>query len=183
MREFDLQVWKDAAWGRFGAALRRGVPKEVAESAWFRDLSAIRDTTKLVGWCTARGVEVTFLKKQGGTYFPASKQVFVSSRLAPLRQSIFLLHECGHHLVGHKATDVRFGMGYPSSDDPDVSKTFAHRVACLDEEMEAWHRGWKLSRRLKLELHRDDFDSARLECIRSYLKWALRPGSMVAEEE
>ena len=89
---------------------------------------------------------------------------------------IVLLHECGHHLIGVNDDHDRFGMGYPQS-DPEITKTFHHRVSCLEEEMEAWHRGWKLAKRLNLTVDRDVFDAMRLKCIRSYIKWTVKPNT------
>ncbi|HAN16499.1 MAG TPA: hypothetical protein DCP73_13260 [Chloroflexi bacterium] len=86
---------------------------------------------------------------------------------------MYMLHECGHHLIGMKEHHQRFGMGYPQT-DPAVTRTFLHRVSCLEEELEAWHRGWKLSQRIGMSLNRDNFDRVRLECIRSYIKWTLQ---------
>ena len=87
---------------------------------------------------------------------------------------MYLLHECGHHLIGMKEHHERFGQGYPLGNDPAVAKTKAHKVACLEEEFEAWHRGWKLARRLGLAITRSDFDELRIECLKSYIDWAAR---------
>lgn len=181
MRDFDPQAWQDAAWGRFGSALRRGVSKTDAENKWFEDLRAIGDLTKLTGWCRSKGITVVFGKKQGAAYYPDSKEIVMSNRLSPARQAVVLTHECGHHLIGLKEHHERFGMGYPKHDDAVVSRTLLHRVSCVEEELEAWHRGWKLAQRLDLSIERERFDAIRLECIKTYFNWALRPGKAAPE--
>lgn len=179
MAVFDHKLWKDRAWDRLGRALRR-IPKRnkaktsAAEASWARDVIAIDDLTRLVEWCGARGLGVEFVKKPMGTYHAGSKKVSISSRAGPVKQLVLLLHECGHHLIGMKEHHDRFGMGYPQT-DPAITRTFHHRVSVLDEEMEAWARGWKLARRLDLTLPRETFDAIRLDCIRSYLSWAMSP--------
>ena len=176
MAQFDVTLWKTRAWDRFSRALRRGVDKRVIEPQWAIDVMAIGDLERIIDWCTSKGICVTFAKKVGGTYDPESKNVVLASRLSPARQVAFLLHECGHHLIGRKEHHERFGMGYPQT-DPEIKKTFQHRVAVLEEELEAWHRGWKLAERLDLSLGRETFDDIRLECLKSYIKWSLRRAS------
>ena len=65
----------------------------------------------------------------------------------------------------------RFGMGYPMQGDAQVVKTTHHKVACLEEEFEAWHRGWKLAKRLGLAISRREYDDLRIECLKSYVDW------------
>lgn len=175
MQEFDPKLWRARAWSRFRRRLLAGAPKAEMEPTWALDVLAISDLESLVSWCSSKKLKVAFVKKVGATYYPNSKEVLVSSRLSPPRQVAFLIHECGHHLIGMKEHSERFGMGYPQT-DPEVTKTFHHRVSCLEEEMEAWHRGWKLAGRLGLSISREFFDEVRLECLRSYIKWSLRPG-------
>jgi hypothetical protein len=180
MSKFDTQLWKERAWARFTrtvAPLRSRDKKrrDAAERKWAEDVVAIGGLAKVVAWCAERCIDVDFVKKPLGTYHYGLKEISISSRLKPLNQLIILLHECGHHLVGDAEAHDRFGMGYPQT-DPEVTKTFHHRVACLEEEMEAWHRGWKLAQRLELNLDREEFDRVRLDCVRSYIQWSLKPG-------
>lgn len=181
MTEFDPQLWKERAWARFCRASKAIRPKDkerlaVAEREWFTDVVAISDIGLIVDWCGVRCIKVNFVKKPFGTYHSAEKEISISSRLRPLKQAVVLLHECGHHLVEGADRAERFLMGYPQN-KPEVTRTFHHRLTCLEEEMEAWHRGWKLSRRLELSVSREQFDGIRLECLRTYVKWTLHPGS------
>ena len=182
MQKFDSGLWRNRAWARFRRALAAGKPKAELEPAWALDVLAICDLGTLVEWCEQRKIDVVFVKKVGATYYQDTKQVKISSRLSPQRQLLFLLHECGHHLIGLKEHNSRYAMGYPQT-DAETKKTFHHRLTCLEEEMEAWHRGWNLAERLNLRISREDFDAVRLECLRTYVKWTLRPGKMEREEE
>lgn len=173
MSQFNPDLWRERAWARFSRALRRGGDELTLTMQWSADVLAIGDLAKLIDWCTSKALSVTFEKKVGGVYDASNKNIMISSRLLPRRQVILLLHECGHHLIGRKEHHGRFAMGYPQT-DPEVIKTFHHRVAVLEEEMEAWHRGWNLSQRLELNLDRDTFDVVRLECIKTYMKWGLQ---------
>ena len=187
MSKFDSQLWKERAWSRFTRAVAplRSRDKEAhsaAERKWVGDIVAIGALDRVIGWCSERCIDVNFVKKPLGTYFYGTKEIYISSRLKPYNQLVILLHECGHHLIGDAEHHDRFGLGYPQT-DPEVTKTFRHRVACLEEELEAWHRAWKLSQRLELNLDRDEFDAVRLDCIRTYVHWALKPGPKPKEEE
>jgi hypothetical protein len=182
MREFELEVWKERAWARYCRAHVAAPSNKESELAWALEVLAISDLSKLVDWCKERKLKVTFAKKPNGTYHSQSKEIIISSRLSTRNQVSVLLHECGHHLIGVNDDHDRFGMGYPQS-DPEVTKTFHHRVSCLEEELEAWHRGWKLAKRLDLRIDRDHFDALRLKCIRSYIKWTLKPGTFKPESE
>jgi hypothetical protein len=173
---FDADRWTARSWARCQAAQASGAVD--ANTRWYRESRAIEDLVHLVAWCGERGLEVDFAKRSMGVYHLDDKKITISCRLSPERQVAILLHECGHHLVGREEQHDRFGMGYPQT-EPEVTKTFHHRVACLEEEMEAWHRGWKLACRLGLKCDRALFDEVRLQCIRSYVKWTLRPKTYV----
>lgn len=182
MREFDFDVWKARSWARYCRAIQDGRSSQEVGLNWALDVLAIRDLETLVSWCRDKKLKVLFAKKSNGTYHSQSKEIIISNRFSPRNQLIVLLHECGHHLIGVNDDHDRFGMGYPQS-DPEVTKTFHHRVSCLEEEMEAWHRGWKLAKRLELTIDRKVFDVMRLKCIRSYIKWTLKPGTFKLEED
>lgn len=176
MQFFNLQVWRDLAWNRFQRGVRQGTknaPRRGLEEQWFRDAIYIDKLSKLIDWCKSRKIEVVFGKRQNGVYYPDSKEIVITSRASPEKQLYYVLHECGHHLIGIKEHHGRFNMGYPQQDNKEIRRTFHHRVSCLEEELEAWHRGFKLAQRLKLDIDKEEFDNLRLECIRSYLKWAL----------
>ena len=176
MRVFDPAEWRNRAWERFRSNLETGEDRKLLEIQWATDVLAISDLQKIIAWCSSRGVTVSFGKKQNGVYDTATKTIVISAHARPLRQVAYLLHECGHHLIGDDDHHGRFEAGYPYSEDPVASKTFKHKLSCLEEEMEAWHRGWKLAVRIDLQMNREQFDEVRLECLKTYVKWAASDG-------
>ena len=62
-------------------------------------------------------------------------------------------------------------MGYPKGEDPVIGKLLTHKIAILEEECEAWERGRRLAKRLKLSLVWEEFDALRIECLKSYVLW------------
>lgn len=182
MAVFDAELWRARAWSRYQRALAAGSARAGATSRWDHDVVHIGALETLVDWCNQRGIEVIFCRRQGGIYYPEDKRIKINGRLRPEKQVFFLLHECGHHLIGDKEKHERFGMGYPQ-DDPDVKRTFHHRCDIVDEEFEAWYRGFKLARRLKLRINKQRFDRTRSEMLKSYFKWALRVDGYGKDED
>lgn len=176
MQCFDAEVWRQRAWDRFRRAVRaksKRRPAIGAEAQWVRDAKYIEKLKIVVDWCEARQLLVIFGRRQNGVYDANTKEIRLACRASPEKQLYYLLHECGHHLIGMKEHHERFGMGYPQT-DPEVTRTYVHKLACLEEEFEAWHRGRKLARRLSLDIDEEEFDKLRLECLRSYVSWAAR---------
>lgn len=176
MGAFDPELWRTRAWSRYQRTLVKDPNKSTPvglRSVWERDVVAIESLTTLVSWCLDRGIDVNFCKHEGGIYYPENKRIKINGRLQPEKQVFFLLHECGHHLIGDKEKHERFGMGY-SQDDVSVKRTFHHRCDIVDEEFEAWHRGFKLAKRLRLTIDKERFDRTRAKMLKTYFKWSLR---------
>lgn len=163
---FDRGVWLVRAVKK-----TRGGDTTAAE----RYVSALETIIK---WCESRGLSVTFSKKSGGVYYTAQKEITINARAGAKQQLFLLLHECGHHLIGNAERHERYGMGY-SVTDVTTRRTYHHRIDILEEEFEAWHRGWKLALRLGVLSTEDKviFDKVRIRYLRSYLLWASKaPG-------
>lgn len=176
---FDRDKWRQQAWRRFQRASQRTCkkpPARGAEAQWHRDMLYIEKLSTLIDWCTARRLTVRFAKREAGVFEPDTRTVTVSCRAAPERQLHYILHEVGHFLIGHVADDPRFGKGYPQVYNKELNRKYIHKLTCLEEEFEAWHRGWKLSTRLHLDLDRNEFDLTRLACLKSYIGWTSTSG-------
>lgn len=177
MREFDPRLWESRAYGRRDRALEKGYPASHAEIELKRNLRAVEDLAAISQWASKKGMKIFFAQRENGIYDNGLKMITISSTLSPVNQCVVLLHELGHYLVDSKSgTDERFTQGYPRQWIPSAHHEFQHRLACLEEEMEAWHRGWKLSKRLNLAVTRSEFDEMRIKCLRSYVKWSVKPG-------
>ena len=173
MLPFDAQTWKDRARRRCERmALTRGKRAALAELK--KDLKHIRDIGKVLKWCDKKGIKVEFQGNGDSNktlYFPDEARIAIIGNISVVKQLSYLLHECGHHLIGNKQADERFGMGYPQAGSA-VARMAVHRCDIVDEELEAWHRGMKLKNRLKLSLKKAEYDAVKVEAIRSYMRWA-----------
>ena len=178
---FDRDKLRSLAWDRFQRQVRGVSRRRVARGAegqWYRDMLYIEKLAAVVDWAAGKGMSVVLSRRVSAAYDPNSKTITISGRASPERMLHYLLHECGHHLIGMEEHHERFGKGYPRAGSRGVVNGRAHRIACLEEEFEAWHRGWKLARRLDLDVDRDEFDRTRTECLRTYVAWAGGKGKL-----
>ena len=174
LTNFNEETWKKRAEARRVKAQRAGRSPVKVESQWEDDVRFINALRVVVEWCEARSLTVEFRNQHGGVYYPAYGRITISERASPKLQLHYLLHECGHHLVfSHPGNPNRFEMGYPQT-DKEVTRKFQHRLACLEEEMEAWQRGRNLAKKLKLKFNEDNLESLRIHCLGSYVRWACK---------
>ena len=172
MPGFDRNLWWNRAWDRHSRAISKdGADRFLATQKWARDALSINDLERVVAWCESKGVSVAFSTKEAAAFDSNTNTITVSGRLSPERQLHVLLHECGHVLVGD---NPRFSAGYPTLPEKGEKLSFSNRLACLEEEIEAWNRGWKLGKRLRLRLDPVAFERTRTECLKTYVKWASK---------
>jgi hypothetical protein len=165
---FDIEKWRARAWKRHQARASRnnGV---YAYLSYMEELLAVERMSRLVEWCNKKKLGVRFEKRDNASYYSETREIVITTHASPVYQLYYMLHECGHFLIG--GNSERFAMGYPAI-GTHASRTFHHRIACLEEEFEAWNRGWSLAQRLKLGISREQFDDIRVKCLKTYVKWA-----------
>jgi hypothetical protein len=143
-----------------------------AATRYTAEVSCICQLQKVVAWCQARNVSVTFDRKMSALYDSETKSIRCNAGTSPTIQLYLLLHECGHLLIGTRHQTDRFGSGYVASGD--IKRTLVHRIDIVDEELEAWHRGKKLANRLRLCLDEEGYNRYRAQLVKTYMAWALR---------
>lgn len=175
MARFDPEAIRQRSWRRYERAIKRRKDDRAAEAAWFQDQQSILDLCQLTNWCASKSLSVEFKRIPNGIFDRNSSSIAIASNAKPLRQVAYLLHECGHYLVSLISDeDDRFKMGYPLGEGFTSERGFVHKLACIEEEFEAWHRGWKLACRLDLNIRREQFDDVRRDCLKSYIQWGNR---------
>lgn len=166
MEQFDRKKWIDNASKRF----KRSPKSQSAIKKLKNDKKHIACLQKLVKWCKNKSIEVMFYASSTNKYEVEDRRISINKRLSPEKQVYVILHECGHVLVGDKENHERYGMGY-SQFDPNVVRTLRHKCDVIDEEFEAWHRGWVLGKRLNLKLSKCDFDKTKSLSLKTYFVW------------
>lgn len=133
-------------------------------------MASIAHLSNVIAWCEGKGLKVQFVKRFAGIYEPSDMLIRICGRLEPEQQLYVLLHECGHHLVGDRQPGERYGNGWNVDDGP-TKRTLVHRIDVLDEELEAWHRGLKLAKRLKIKVNQERYNLIRARYVKTYCKW------------
>jgi len=170
MPHFNPELWRKRSWAKHQ---RSSLNKDEADRQRLDDERGIANLERIVRWCDGRGVEVVFCRRSGAVYLGQQNMIRVSDRMSPRLQAYFLLHECGHFLVGARDKHERFGMGWHTDDERD-KRTFHHRCDVVEEEFEAWYRGWRLAQRLRLDIDKGDYDRIRIKNLKTYLCWSLK---------
>lgn len=156
--QFDVSLWRKRA------RIRCNSNKKSLRSEY----KHISNIEVLVGWCELKGIKVDFRKIRGGIYFAGDNLMIISSMAHPEKQVHNILHECGHHLIGDREQHERFGMGYGIQGT--AKRSLVHKIDILDEELEAWHRGLRLTTRLGIKLDKKTYTRYRTQCIKSYAR-------------
>lgn len=113
---------------------------------------------RIEAWLNRRGLEliVSHGALPGALYDPDNKRVIIPARRSRQTQIALALHECGHVLID-------------SRENKRESK-----IDTLLEEVEAWHRGRRLARRLGVRVDPRAFARMRATCLTTYATWIAK---------
>lgn len=173
---FDLKNWTQKAYDKYeknrpqkGRRARASASPSSAKADLKKDISFIKKLQKISNWCDSKGIGLQFSGKQ--CEVNENGIININLKCTPETQVYSLLHECGHVLIGQ--TNKKFDNGY-STNDPNMKKSLLHRTDVLYEECEAWHRGWKLSKRLGIKLNKLAYDRYKTQCLKTYVRWFVK---------
>lgn len=131
-------------------------------------------TRKLENWLEDRGYTVEpgpnyccWWQEKRVTYRP---QDGLQTRLAGL------LHECGHVLITRTVREgpsIRYKRGY-TGPRTGKSRSKISTADLVHEEIEAWHRGYLLAKRLGIKLDLEAYWKTYGACIKGYFRKAAR---------
>lgn len=136
-----------------------------------RELKAIAGLKTVQKWLSRRHVPVYVTRGSGATFDDDKKHIELNASLSRAKQLVFLLHECGHILVGKRERDERYGMAKILDGE---RCTYSHIVDVVDEEFEAWARSAKLAERLGIEVDEDEWRKTKTWALVSYMRWATK---------
>lgn len=139
------------------------------------DKKIVKQMSAVVSWANKRGITVYVSRDISYSF----GNIINIKNARSLRSMLYaLLHECGHVLVGDK--DERFELGYRQVGGTGSRKHAPHRVAVLDEELEAWDRGRKLARRLGIKLDKRRFEIVKASHVVTYCMFVLNKNRKLA---
>lgn len=167
--EYSREAWVERA-----KKLASKVPEKF-DVLLAEDMYYIDALDKVIRWCDSKRLIVNFQWRAADSYCPDSKVITINKGSTPRIQLQVLLHECGHYLIGRPKSRDRYSMGYIAlkGSNPKLQRSLSHRIDVLDEEYEAWERGWKLGMRLGAlhKMDRPSYNQIKVRMIKGYIKW------------
>jgi hypothetical protein len=83
-----------------------------------------------------------------------------------------LLHECGHVQIFSKVNyNKRFGVIEKSEKNGNFRKTNVYKYQKMMEEIEAWERGWKISKKLKIKINKKEYFNEAAKWVGTYRRF------------
>ena len=128
-------------------------------------------------WAKKYGVKIYLERDADDRYESTEKKIVINSRLHPERRYYTLLHECGHLLIDRNwQAFERENPMFATSCDKRGAKSKAYRVSTVAEEIEAWKRGRRLSKKLGHVIDDEIYDTLISDNVMSYIEWAATGG-------
>ena len=126
---------------------------------------------QLLQWIRSRGY--SFKEADEDLYDPNSKTIFVNKRLMNKNKLYSTLHECGHLLVQQNTFlyEKRYKSQVEGLFDKRKCRSVRWRIDFLKEEYDAWDRGYRLAKRLKIPISKERYYDYASKCLATYCRW------------
>lgn len=119
-------------------------------------------------WAADRGyhVELDTAPHEPDEVDPVTKVITLSSSQTPRQKVYAALHEAGH-ILGYEAREFLF-----SDATHKITPRMADRakLAVVENELDAWRRGWRLAERLGLGLSARGFEREAAVWLMTYVR-------------
>ncbi len=125
----------------------------------------IRAVNKVIRFIESRDVEVR--KGRDNVYYPEDEVIIYNAQGNYNGQLYTLLHEAGHFL---QSRSRNFTAMNPIYEDVDLLYTNYQKFRLLEQEMDAWDRGLKLAKYLKIKIDIIDYRKCAAHFIMQYVK-------------
>ena len=142
----------------------RLVKKQAVSASWQK--KHVDWLERLEDYAVLKGIKVVFSSYTKAYYL--DKLIYIPLKASPLVQTMLLLHELGHALIGMRQPGERFGLGY--SRVGRRACALISRVDSMDEEFEAWYRGEKLAERLGIQLPERNWRVFKARQLKAYAR-------------
>jgi hypothetical protein len=123
----------------------------------------------LIKYCEARGYAVKLGNESIVSF--EDREITVNRALIYENKVYALLHEIGHIIcLKSKYYNEKYPPPIQVYDaENDILKSNTHKVLALAEEFEAWHLGFLLAKRLKIEINNTRFDTIKARWLKTYI--------------
>jgi hypothetical protein len=126
---------------------------------------------KINNWIESNGYHIVYGNVD--MVDPVSKVVMLTKRKRKSHQIYTALHECGHiHILLNENKYLRKYMPVIVGENIDGrhQRSNLFRVNKVKEEMDAWKRGKKLAKELKIKINAHKYECYGSKCIMTYCK-------------
>ena len=128
-----------------------------------------KEFKKLEKWIKSHGYTVRFSRIDEVNY--TDKEITLCGQKNKDKMIYSLLHECGHIIVSDKKSYNKnykiLNKGYL---DGRHTKGLLYKYKQLREEIQAWEKGFKLSKKLGININKEDYDKYASVCFNTYTK-------------
>lgn len=128
----------------------------------------------LENYCRGKGWEVEYVSRSDPNADSAiihKNKVLIKKERSNELTFYILLHEIGHMMLCQNSR--MYEERYNAVFEAFHSASITHKVKRVEEELDAWKTGFKLSKRLKLYVNRRRFEQIKSRCVTTYLMWAV----------
>jgi len=127
-------------------------------------------------WLAKKGYSIALEPGADDCIIWEDKIIYLNSRNGLENQYYTLLHECGHILIAQDEKQWKRDMPvYAISPDKRQAKSKAYRVSTVAEEIEAWKRGRRLSKRFGHYINDVKYNKQITDFVYTYIVWAAKP--------
>lgn len=134
-----------------------------------QDILWLRQLRDLERYCNSKGYRVVYKKIDIEAVYYEKKLIVMSTKTSDEIALYCLLHELGHVKLLDRDKKYRETYSYIFENFSKTSLT--HRIAILQEELDAWREGLKLAESLQIYIDRRKWEITKTKCISTYLSW------------
>lgn len=123
--------------------------------------------SKIENWVNSKKYNLRFGKSDYVDYENREVVLFKSQK-----NLIFsALHECGHVIIGSRRSyNKNFKSILKEEIDGRHANSNIYKYKKIKEEIDAWEEGYKLSKKLLLEIDKDEYDKYAAKCVATYIR-------------
>jgi Zn-dependent peptidase ImmA (M78 family) len=129
---------------------------------------------KLVSYAEEQGYKVAFknLKGKSSWISTTQKKIVIHTSSTVELQVYDLMHELGHSVQQKNTKTYQRAFATTFEDFSRQSQTY--KIKILEEEIDAWNKGLKLSKRLGVTVDKRNFEIRKASRVATYASWATR---------
>ena len=126
---------------------------------------------RLLEWIKKKGYSLE--EADECLYDPSKKIIYINKRLRSRNKLYSTLHECGHFLVQQNTSsyEKRYKSQVEGLFDKRRCRSLRWRIEFLKEEYDAWDRGYRLAKRLKIPISTERYYDYASKCLATYCRW------------